>query len=54
MENMGENIISTKTQDKNGKVSFLNYYASYILPIVLLASDYIAVLLAEWAAIFCV
>ena len=52
MENVGENIISTKTQDKNGKVSFLNYYSSYILPIVLLASDYIAVLVAEWTAIF--
>jgi len=34
------------------EVSFLNRYTSYILPMILLASDYVSVLLAEETALF--
>ena len=37
---------------KMAEVSFLNRYTSYILPIILLASDYVSVLLAEKTALF--
>ena len=34
------------------EVSFFNRYTSYILPIILLVSDYVSVLLAEETALF--
>ena len=47
-----ENELCAKKQDKRSSVSFLNRYTSYILPIILMVSDYVSVLLAEETALF--
>lgn len=44
--------ISQQNQDTVAEVSFFNRYASYILPLILLVSDYVSVLLAEKTALF--
>lgn len=42
-----EKLIDKQYLSRMVKVSFLNRYTSYILPILLLASDYVSVLLSE-------
>lgn len=44
--------IINQNQDAVAEVSFFNRYTSYILPIILLVSDYVSVLLAEETALF--
>ena len=41
-----------KNRKTNKKIFFWDYYASYVLPVILLLSDYLAVLLAEGVAFF--
>ena len=52
MENMAGDSLYEKTQDKMREVSFSENYSSYFLPVVLLATDYVSVLLAEETALF--
>ena len=47
-----EKLIDKQYLSQMVEVSFLNRYTSYILPILLLASDYVSVLLAEETALF--
>ena len=47
-----EELMDKQYLPKMAEVSFLNRYTSYILPIILLASDYVSVLLAEKTALF--
>lgn len=44
--------IINQNQDAVAEVSFFNRYTSYILPIILLVSDYVSLLLAEETALF--
>ena len=47
-----DEVMNEHYQDKIAEVSFLDRYTSYILPIILLVSDYVSVLLAEGTALF--
>lgn len=47
-----DGVSNKQYQNKVGQVSFINRYASYVLPIILLATDYVSVLLAEKTALF--
>jgi Undecaprenyl-phosphate galactose phosphotransferase, WbaP/exopolysaccharide biosynthesis polyprenyl glycosylphosphotransferase len=51
---MNESFVKKQVNKKQNRkeASFLDYCASYIMPIILLVSDYIAVLLAEGTAFF--
>lgn len=49
----GKNIVhKMKYPKKKKEGTFLDYYAAYLMPVILLLSDYVAVLLAEFAAFF--
>lgn len=47
-----DEVMDNQYQYNIEAVSFLNRYTSYILPIVLLVSDYVSILLAEKTALF--